>query len=240
MKAHRELTFAACFLLASGVAGQYEFTLTCIDTVATIVPPVDEVVFSIRLENTGSTDDVYRITLSNRTPGWLLAFCVGGICCPAGGVIYDTLMTEDRETIEVKFLDISEPDTGSGILCVQSLGDAGKSDSVILWVMATTSIQTETGVDQVSNRFLHSFPNPFFHSTAVVYHLSDDQNVSLRIHDIEGRLVRTIVNGGMDAGRHTHRWGCKDTKRRRVAPGIYFCVLRTKEYVSVCKMILLQ
>lgn len=240
MVMHKAFVFLISLLAMSGLYGQYEFDLICGDTVATVVLPVDAVHFFVGLENTGSVDDVYRITLLDRTPSWYLLFCVGGVCYPAGGLIYDTLLVGQQEMIEVTFSNILQSDTGSAILHVQSLGDSEKSDSVTLWVLATTSIHTDMEDRPIRSMCLRTRPNPFVHRMAIAYQLTDHQHASLQIYSIGGQSVKTFVNGEMNAGYHMHYWDGTDTEGREVAPGIYLCVLQARNSVSVSKIIRLR
>jgi hypothetical protein len=45
-------------------------------------------------------------------------------------------------------------------------------------------------------------PNPFSEATAIGYSLGTRSHVSLRVYDVTGRLVRCLVEGEMDPGRH--------------------------------------
>ncbi len=51
-----------------------------------------------------------------------------------------------------------------------------------------------------------NYPNPFNPSTAINYQLSADSKVSLRIYDLLGREVATLVDQDKPAGYHEERW----------------------------------
>ncbi len=65
-------------------------------------------------------------------------------------------------------------------------------------------------------------PNPFNPQTVIHYALPDRSPVSLRVHDVKGRLVRTLVEQTLSAGAHTARWDGRDARGRTVASGTYF------------------
>jgi len=65
-------------------------------------------------------------------------------------------------------------------------------------------------------------PNPFNPQTVIHYALPDRSPVSLRVHDVKGRLVRTLVEQSLPAGAHTSRWDGRDAQGRTVASGTYF------------------
>lgn len=72
---------------------------------------------------------------------------------------------------------------------------------------------------------LSGFPNPFRESTTLSYALPHEAQVDLRIYDVAGRIVTTLVSGSKPAGRHTVEWRGVDREGEDVAPGIYFCEL---------------
>jgi hypothetical protein len=83
-------------------------------------------------------------------------------------------------------------------------------------------------------------PNPFASGTWITYSLGRDQQVSLKVYDVEGRLVRTLASGREPAGSHRVRWDGRDSRDRAAAPGIYLYRLETPESVISRKMVLLK
>jgi subtilisin family serine protease len=65
-------------------------------------------------------------------------------------------------------------------------------------------------------------PNPFSGSTMVLLDLPEDSSVRLQVTDVNGRTVRTLVDGGVPAGRHYIGWDGRDERGREVASGVYF------------------
>jgi hypothetical protein len=70
-------------------------------------------------------------------------------------------------------------------------------------------------------------PNPFSSKTSMSYQLRSDCRVSLRIHDIAGKLVRTLVNRDQTAGYYLVNWNGKDNVGTQLPAGIYFLRLET-------------
>jgi hypothetical protein len=83
-------------------------------------------------------------------------------------------------------------------------------------------------------------PNPFNPSTELRFELPAAGRVQLSIYDIEGRLVRRLVDGVLEAGPHAERWDGRDQAGRDVASGIYFSRLSTNEQVQHRKMMLIR
>ncbi|MEW6749674.1 MAG: FlgD immunoglobulin-like domain containing protein [Candidatus Latescibacterota bacterium] len=57
--------------------------------------------------------------------------------------------------------------------------------------------------------------------------------VTLRIYDLLGQPVVTLVNGILDAGRHTAVWDGRDEAGRPMASGLYSCRLQAGERVQM-------
>ena len=81
-------------------------------------------------------------------------------------------------------------------------------------------------------------PNPFHPSTAIAWTIPAEGTATVDILDVNGRRIRTVWQGRLQAGPHTFPWDGRDDGGRAAAPGIYFARLRTEEGVSTTKMIL--
>ena len=85
-----------------------------------------------------------------------------------------------------------------------------------------------------------NYPNPFNPETQIRFDLPTAGPVQLRIYDMLGRVVRTLVNQRLQAGVHVMRWDGRDQNGRPVASGIYFYELITPSQTLSRKMILMQ
>lgn len=83
-------------------------------------------------------------------------------------------------------------------------------------------------------------PNPFNPSTSISFSLGRSQLVELRVVDVAGRVVRTLVHKTMEAGPHRVAWDGTDQRGAQVASGVYFALLRGEEGGSSRKMVLLK
>lgn len=80
-----------------------------------------------------------------------------------------------------------------------------------------------------------NYPNPFNPTTNIRYILPARERVSLRVFDIAGREVATLVDAVQDAGSHVVQWNTDG-----VASGVYLYRLRTSRGIPTRKMILLR
>ena len=94
---------------------------------------------------------------------------------------------------------------------------------------------------QTHEVFLHqNYPNPFNPSTTINYSLKENSKILLKIYNIKGQLVKTLVNDIKPAGEHSAIWDGRDYNQQPVGSGIYFYKLKTKEDSQIRKMILLR
>jgi flagellar hook assembly protein FlgD len=85
------------------------------------------------------------------------------------------------------------------------------------------------------------FPNPFNPRTTIAFDLPRRQAVSLRIYDVGGRLVRTLLAGEvLDPGRHEVTWMGRDDNGRPMGSGTYFSRLEAEGFHATRRMVLLK
>ena len=86
-----------------------------------------------------------------------------------------------------------------------------------------------------------NYPNPFNPSTVISFQLSVGSKVSLKVYDILGNEVATLVNEEKEAGNYKVNFNAQQTtNNKQLASGIYFYTLRAGNFVQNRKMILLK
>jgi len=85
---------------------------------------------------------------------------------------------------------------------------------------------TPGGPVSLSPKLYPASPNPFRGSGEIAFDLPKAARVELTVHDLAGRLVRTLLVGETSAGHHSVRWDGKDVLGRSVASGVYLYTLR--------------
>jgi hypothetical protein len=130
---------------------------------------------------------------------------------------------------------------------IQDVHDGGVPESptshlrdILNWLIGTGS----TGVDDAprfANTLAQNVPNPFNPSTTIEFTLRERAPVTLRIYNVRGQLVKTLVNGTRVPGiAHRIAWDGRNDAGRRVASGVYFYRLVAKGYTKTRKMVLLK
>lgn len=86
-----------------------------------------------------------------------------------------------------------------------------------------------------------NFPNPFNPETVISYQLSVASNVNLKIHDIQGRVIATLVNEEQLAGSYNVSFNSKQTTNyTSLSAGIYFYTLMISGFTQTKKMVFLK
>ncbi len=83
-----------------------------------------------------------------------------------------------------------------------------------------------------------NYPNPFNPTTNISFALPVDSKVSLKLYNVAGQLVRTLVNETMPAGNHTVTWDGSNSNGEKVASGIYFYKLNAGDFSKTMKMVM--
>jgi hypothetical protein len=105
-----------------------------------------------------------------------------------------------------------------------------------------TGIQQNTtvGLQSKSFQLVQNYPNPFNPKTTIQFDLFANDNVELKIYNINGALVRTLMSEKRPAGSHQATWDGLSDWGSRAASGIYFYKLKAGEFEQNKRMILLR
>lgn len=111
-------------------------------------------------------------------------------------------------------------------------------------------IGTETFFDQsnlgikrlpLSYKLYDIFPNPFNSNASIYFALPEDNEVTIEIINVLGQRVKTLLNSeNKKAGYHLMIWDAKSDDTELVATGLYFCLMKCKNYFIIKKMVFLQ
>jgi len=83
-------------------------------------------------------------------------------------------------------------------------------------------------------------PNPFNPITRIDYRISEDTGVVLKIYDVNGKEIKTLIDNVLTEGAHHTYWDGKDHEGRPVASGVYFYRLAAGDITKTKKMVLLR
>jgi hypothetical protein len=112
---------------------------------------------------------------------------------------------------------------------------------VLTWIGFTLPISTDAPGPVFVNSLAQNYPNPFNPTTEIAFSLRERANVALRVYNVRGQLVATLVDGVLTAGVvHKATWDGQNRAGQSVASGVYFYRLVTKGYTKTRKMVLLK
>jgi len=103
---------------------------------------------------------------------------------------------------------------------------------------SSNAIEVEIGIP-AKYSLEQNYPNPFNPSTTIQYAISSRQFVALKIYDVLGKEIATLVNEEKPAGSFEIKFN-PESSIRNPASGVYFYQLRAGDYVETKKMILLK
>jgi len=86
---------------------------------------------------------------------------------------------------------------------------------------------------------MNNYPNPFNLSTSISFSLPENCQISLKVYNIAGQMVKSFA-AEYGAGSHTITWDGTNTKGETVASGIYFYRLVAGNYTCTKKMVLMK
>lgn len=101
-------------------------------------------------------------------------------------------------------------------------------------LISVTSVSA-TGGDQPRFELLQNYPNPFNPTTTISFSLGSPSNVTVKIYNLLGEEVETLLSGNRPAGIFRVQWKATD-----VASGIYLCRMQAGTYVETRKLILMK
>ncbi len=105
---------------------------------------------------------------------------------------------------------------------------------------AFASVELDGNSAPGSFNLLQNYPNPFNSQTLISFQLPGKETVELKIFDLNGREIRTLINKEMEGGTYRIRWDGLDRNGNLIPSGIYFYRLKTKSFISTKKAIMLK
>lgn len=148
-----------------------------------------------------------------------------------GGVLKRTCDC-DLSSIPFPQFRIGDFESGSG-----NYGMAMYDDFVVVQEPAGVK---ETGPAPAGCGLRQNRPNPFRAATAIIFDMPEPSFVTLKVYDVRGGLVKTLVHQMHPASTHAVRWAADDEMGHRVGPGTYFVRIETETFTETKKMILLK
>lgn len=85
-----------------------------------------------------------------------------------------------------------------------------------------------------------NYPNPFNPTTTISYSVNSAEKANVSVYNVKGQLVKTLVDGYVNAGDHSVVWNGLDNNNSPVSSGVYFYKLSTPSTSEIKKMVLMK
>jgi photosystem II stability/assembly factor-like uncharacterized protein len=205
-----------------------------------------------------------RIYFKNRYEGWLLADSIyhsinsgvdwKGIAINNFNVSKDLVMFGDTGYVVQNEGKIFQTTDGGYTWNFQSLGIKiiNKIDFInprVGWAVGqygTIAYTDNAGITSTNDfctnssselcRLYQNYPNPFNPVTTIEFYLPKTSDVTLKIYNILGEEVATLVSDRLNAGTHQYEW----SRSAGMASGVYLYRLEAGEFIETRKMILMR
>lgn len=118
-------------------------------------------------------------------------------------------------------------------------GEDAENVNLNLEVDNVTSITESNNSIPEAFALFQNYPNPFNPETSIKYKLAEPSHVALKIFNVLGQEIRTLVNEDQTAGAHTIKWDGKDNFGRPAASGIYIYQVKVGEQFNTARRMLL-
>jgi hypothetical protein len=144
-----------------------------------------------------------------------------------------------HEMVDTTFMDVEYEMNQTYYYRVTAFDHAGNQSDFSDVVEAALLSAME---DLVPAEFaLHqNYPNPFNPTTQIKFDLAEDGLVTIKIFDVMGRELRTLVNSVRTAGYHSIQWDATNQLGEGVSAGMYIYMIQAGDFISTKKMVLLK
>ncbi len=141
-------------------------------------------------------------------------------------------------------LIVPEPPSGTAKAISVRLHPLGRFSGTV-WMDLLEVTKVPVGVSEkefqpVSYNLFQNYPNPFNPSTIISYSVPKISYVTLKIYDILGREVKTLVSTEQNNGLHSVQWNGDNNYGVRVSSGIYLYRIEAGSFIQTKKMLLIK
>jgi len=169
----------------------------------------------------------------------------------AGQNLLHAAMTIDRATRQTEWLAIPAASIANRMLDLRFVKTGGNGSASVaeVWLREANYNPNhppalETAAEEIPREFAlqQNYPNPFNPSTTIVFSIPENYrgDVSLRVYNMLGEVVRELVAGELAPGNYRQVWDGLDQSGRRLASGLYMYQLRAGNFSATRKLVLMK
>lgn len=120
-------------------------------------------------------------------------------------------------------------------VCASNSGGTSPYSNTIIIVTKVTGISDDLSAIPNTFELYQNYPNPFNPTTTIKYQIPENAFVALKVYDITGREISTIVNDFKSAGTYEVKFDSE-----RLPSGIYISKIEAGKFIQIKKMILIK
>jgi hypothetical protein len=223
-----------CLVLHATSALTQTFTFVPRDT-ALSAPVGQEIVFECTITNVSAAPlTLMFIRTMNALPvGWESSMCIT-VCYPPNvdTLLAPTIAPGDTLPFSLHVYAFTNPGTGMARVLARNTRDS-LDQRAVTFHPTSTPVSVKEGDAPAIFSLEQNYPNPFNPTTRIVYTVDSRQSVQLKVYDVLGREVATLVNAVMPPGSHTVNWDASG-----LSSGVYLYRLQTGAAVETRKLVL--
>ena len=208
--------------------------------------PGTEIIFDVEIVNISSVEQtVFMVRTRNDLPvglNWTSSLCFGENCyapfidsVATSGNLPDPPPMQPGDTLEASLHVGTQSNIGTAYLQIQIGTVINPEVRDTLDFIATTDPSLDVKEDLISRDYhlAQNYPNPFNPSTRINYNLVEPGLVQLKVYNILGVEVATLVNKYENSGNYS-----ADFSASNLSSGVYFYSLSVNDFTQTRKMIL--
>lgn len=214
------------------------------DSVVYGQPGQELILYSYAINVSSVNQVVFVVRSENQIPGdWTSSLCFDDLCFPStfdsvatdGGFSLEPVAPGDTVEVSVHFFTSGVEATGYAQI---QIGTAHNPNvRTIVNLTASTEPNAVNEQDQTVKEFkvYQNYPNPFNPATTISYAIPQRADVNIKVYNITGSEIATLVNEVKDPGAYTVSFNAEN-----LSSGIYFYKISAGKFSSVRKMILIK
>jgi hypothetical protein len=228
---------AALVAVLAGRAAGYGLEFTALGDTVQHVGPSDVAEFHFLLTNAGNQSDAYELDcrVVSAVNGWVATYCVRGRCVEPGVLVYDTLPAGNSDTT-IKVTVYTNASDGEEVVSLRarSMGDTALAESIATHTIVGSGIEERARLGAPESRLMVT-PTLVNRRTGALVAFSTREQACFKValRDAAGRLVQTVADGVLPAGRHRIRW----RPECGLPGGVYLLRLSAGDVSAVAKVI---
>ncbi|MDP2365141.1 MAG: YCF48-related protein, partial [Ignavibacteria bacterium] len=179
-----------------------------------------------QISNLTGGESLYGVNFTNLNNGWAVGSYGTIITTANGGATWTS--QESRTGYDLSSVYFTDSNTGWAV---------GRNGTILHTTNGGATFIEEEKIDKVPTEFLLSqnYPNPFNPSTKISWQSPVGSWQTLKIYDVLGKEVATLVNEEKPAGNYEVNWNASN-----LSSGVYMYKLQTGNFVETKKMILIK